>query len=229
MKTKTKQKDAKKILSDLTQWFVRFRNDDIINNKQWKDIKTEKIRLIIVGDNPGKEEKVQGNYLIGSSGQQLRNFLRDELKIKVDTEVMYLNKTPIHTVSTNDLKNYRDSELLNKTQKRMAEDIVAIHEALEGINKDIQLWIIGKSQLKKGKIFESFSDSILSSYSTSGHEKLFKNLMVYSHFSYGNFYRELNKLPQNMKTKEKLYKIGRENRDKVFNRFPLFFLLNSTK
>lgn len=218
----TKQKEVEKILKSLRTWIDDLKKKDLIINEDWKNINAEKIKLIIVGDNPGNEEEKERKYLIGPSGKQLRNFIREKLKIDVNTEVVYLNKTPIHTKSTNELENYKDQELLNKTLKRMAEDIVAIHVALNGINKNIQLWIIGKSQLKKGKIFETFSDSILSSYSTSGHEKLFKNLMVYSHFSYGNFHQELNKLPQNMKTKEKLSKIGRENRDKVFKGFPNF-------
>ena len=67
------------------------------------------IHLIVVGDNPGKEEQFEKNrkYLVGQSGRIAEGFFRrnEELNTDFRKNVIILNKTPLHTAKTKHL-NY---------------------------------------------------------------------------------------------------------------------------
>ena len=62
---------------------------------------SDQIKLIIVSDNPGKNEQLHKNqrYLVGQAGKVAEGFFRrnPELNIDFRREAIILNKTPIHT------------------------------------------------------------------------------------------------------------------------------------
>ncbi|MDR2403010.1 MAG: hypothetical protein LBD78_03170 [Spirochaetaceae bacterium] len=66
------------------------------------------IRLILVADNPGRREQAAENrrYLVGPSGKIAEKFFRDNPILGIDfrRNVIILNKTPIHTPRTAELR-----------------------------------------------------------------------------------------------------------------------------
>lgn len=65
------------------------------------------IRLIVIGDNPGKSEQLATNrkYLVGQAGKIAEGFFRrnPELGIDFRRNAIILNKTPLHTAKTREL------------------------------------------------------------------------------------------------------------------------------
>ena len=62
------------------------------------------IKLIVIGDNPGKDEQLQRNqrYLVGQAGKIAAGFFsrNPELGIDFRKNTIILNKTPVHTAKT---------------------------------------------------------------------------------------------------------------------------------
>ncbi len=65
------------------------------------------IKIILVGDNPGKDEQLEKNrrYLVGQAGKLGDGFFRKNPVLGIDfrKNVIILNKTPIHTAKTKQL------------------------------------------------------------------------------------------------------------------------------
>lgn len=81
----------------------------IVYNKAYDEVqKTDKISFIVIGDNPGKEEQLSSNqkYLVGQSGRIAEGFFRRNPELSTDfrKNVLILNKTPVHTAKTVQLK-----------------------------------------------------------------------------------------------------------------------------
>lgn len=70
------------------------------------------IRLIVIGDNPGKSEQLATNrkYLVGQAGKIAEGFFRrnPELGIDFRKNAIILNKTPLHTAKTRELAMFAD-------------------------------------------------------------------------------------------------------------------------
>jgi hypothetical protein len=66
------------------------------------------IQLILVADNPGRREQAAENrrYLVGPSGKIAERFFREEPSLGIDfrKNVLILNKTPVHTPRTAELR-----------------------------------------------------------------------------------------------------------------------------
>lgn len=118
----------------------------VFNNDLLKESYSD-IKYIIVGDNPGKNEFDQSRYLVkadtnrSSAGNNFRRLFK-YLDIDIDNEVLILNKIPIYTNKTEDLKklysNYED--ILIKSQKLMAELTFDLHKIIK-----CELYITGLS------------------------------------------------------------------------------------
>lgn len=83
-----------------------------------------------------------------------------------------------------------DPKIVEETQIWMAEQIAKLHETFIPMEngKEVKLWIIGLSQLRKGKLFESFADKFKKSYKD---DIFFENYVnVYKHFSFGCFFKD---------------------------------------
>jgi hypothetical protein len=168
------------------------------------------IKLILVADNPGRREQAAENrrYLVGPSGKIAEKFFREypELDINFRRHVIILNKTPVHTPRTADLRELcrlesgpgsRNgmprrrlslSEQLADTQVFMARFLLEFHQALS----PIPVWITGYSEMKKGGIFEAYTETLRRLYGPSGAggpapAGSAGGLFLYRHFSMNQF------------------------------------------
>ena len=106
----------------------------------------DKLKFIIVGDNPGKTEYETNRFFIGKSGQDLRkHFKQNNLVSDFDNECMIRNKTFIHTRATNDLETTKD-EIGTNIFDSIIENCV--NEIAEISNKhNLPILIFGKSKI----------------------------------------------------------------------------------
>lgn len=101
------------------------------------------IKLIVIGDNPGKSEQLNINqkYLVGQAGKLADGFFKKNPELEIDfrKNVIILNKTPIHSAKTKHLakiekslglKNSPASNLIHDSQIWMAEKTAELHKAL---------------------------------------------------------------------------------------------------
>jgi hypothetical protein len=140
-----------------------------------------------VADNPGRREQAAENrrYLVGPSGKSADKIFRDfpELGIDFRKNVIILNKTPIHTPRTAELrelcrlgdtapraakksrglkegggvaKNSAFSTQFSESQILMARLLLEFHLALA----PVPIWIIGYSEMKKGGVFEAYTKTL---------------------------------------------------------------------
>lgn len=151
------------------------------------------IHLIVIGDNPGKEEQLACNrkYLVGQSGRIAEGFFRRNPELNTDfrKNVIILNKTPVHTAKTAHLRYLANNSqeiqnLILESQKWMAQATAKLHKALvlgtdlvtesDTTNSRLpsekkpfipQLWLVGYAELKgKNGLFLSYRDCLKSSY-----------------------------------------------------------------
>ena len=98
------------------------------------------IKLIVIGDNPGKDEQLQRNqrYLVGQAGKIAVGFFsrHPELGIDFRKNTIILNKTPVHTAKTAHLRQLLKSgkpeitRLLQESQRWMATQTALLHQVL---------------------------------------------------------------------------------------------------
>ena len=190
----------------------------------------DEIRLIVIGDNPGKDEQLEKNrqYLVGQSGKIADGFFKrnPELNIDFRKNTLIVNKTPVHTAKTAHLRflaKNGDSQIQNlllESQKTMAQLTAKLHqELIEGTDcpqKAAQLWLVGYAELKGKGIFLPYRDTLKNAYSS----KNWENVYVYQHFSMNRFLIDLKSfrtehsdlsLPQALKI------LGHLHRDEIFN------------
>ena len=155
------------------------------------------IKMILVGDNPGRREQSAENrrYLIGPSGKIAEKFFRDNPSLGIDfrKNVIILNKTPVHTPRTADLRRLGDS-LKNDCHlslRFMARLLFEFHEALtsETCNPP-PVWITGYCELGKNGIFESYTEELKAVY---GKSNLKKSVFLFRHFSMNQFTADLKR------------------------------------
>ena len=152
------------------------------------------IRMILVGDNPGRREQAAENrrYLVGPSGKIAERFFRENPALGIDfrKNVIILNKTPIHTPRTVELRELcrlggPDLEAaLEQSQRLMARLLLEFHEAFCEKGTAIPVWIIGYSEMKKGGVFEAYTSELKAIYEGSG---LGEAVCMYRHFSMNQF------------------------------------------
>lgn len=155
----------------------------------------DEIRLIVIGDNPGKEEQLDKNrkYLVGLAGKIGEKFFRDNPGLGVDfrKNAIILNKVPVHSAKTAMLykiakANPEYADLIQESQVWMAEATARLHNDLckEANLHDLyvpQLWLVGYGELKPKGIFAA--------YTTTLKEKslFWDKVKVYQHFSMNRF------------------------------------------
>ena len=194
----------------------------VVYNKALDDVsESDDIKLIVIGDNPGKDEQLKKNnrYLVGQAGKIAEGYFRrnPELNIDFRKNVIILNKTPIHSGKTAQLKTIASiggekiRNLIQESQVWMAERTAQLHVELclgamaksEDYNSVApEIWLVGYSELKNKGIFSEyrnflkkfyFSDSTLEKISsTFANEKfnisdLWEKVLVFQHFSMNRF------------------------------------------
>lgn len=181
----------------------------IVYNRALDEITAEDdIKLIIVGDNPGKDEQLAKNcrYLVGQSGKTAENFFRrnPELGIDFRKNVIILNKTPLHTAKTKELArlsalNRTAETILRESQLWMAEHTACLHRQLFAYSRagtSCALWLVGYAELKSRGIFLPYRDRLLASYTAPHPQKNVQHpacaeIYVFQHFSMNRFFIDL--------------------------------------
>lgn len=177
------------------------------------------IKIILIGDNPGKAEQLMENqaYLVGQSGKIADNFFKrnPELGIDFRKNVIILNKTPFHTAKTKELKTFEKcgiedvTNIIRESQVFMAEQTARLHQKLQ-----CQLWLVGYSELKNNGIFIPYRDALKGAY------KDFENssVYVYQHFSMNRFLIDLKeRSDKNLSLKDNLLSLGKIHRKEIFS------------
>jgi len=216
-------------LKNIQQEFVNSRAEvsytietPVVYNKAFDDITIDdQIKLILVADNPGRREQAIENrrYLVGPSGKIAKKFFIDNPALGIDfvKNVIILNKTPVHSPRTVDLKELCKMEntavslsaALNESQKVMASLLLEFQEALH-----CPVWITGYSEMRKGGIFEWYTESLKELYMDK--QELYKQLFFYRHFSMNQFTIDLKKQAISGETVTKsLKRIGTMYRERI--------------
>lgn len=167
----------------------------------------DSIKLILVADNPGRREQMNGNrrYLVGPSGKIAEGFFRSHPELGIDfrRNAIILNKTPIHTPRTIELRELariggpRIAAALLESQERMAGLIRRFHAALTEGDQVPWLWIIGYSEMKTKGLFEPFSRALTGIYGASTANAALapeaRRVLLLRHFSMNQFTVDLRK------------------------------------
>lgn len=185
----------------------------------------DEIKLIVIGDNPGKDEQLEKNnrYLVGQAGKIAEGYFRKNPELGVDfrRNVIILNKTPVHSAKTNQLKTIIKqggpdiAKLIEESQIWMAEKTAALHAAL-----GTELWLVGYSELKDKGIFCLYRDSLKAAL--AGDKKAWERVYVFQHFSMNRFSIDLSDFIKAGK-KEKapldsnIHELGLLHRKEIFN------------
>ncbi len=167
------------------------------------------IKLIVIGDNPGKDEQLAKNqkYLVGQSGKIAAGFFAKNPVLGIDfrKNAIILNKTPVHTAKTKHLRavvaagGERMARFILESQVYMAKKTAQLHKDLCAAADDDQpaanqatkpaagpdLWLVGYSELKSKGIFVSYRDTLKASYADA--PAVWEKVFVFQHFSMNRF------------------------------------------
>lgn len=205
----------------------------VVYNSSLDEItKESEIKLIVIGDNPGKNEQLNINqkYLVGQSGKLATSYFskNGELKIDFRKNVIILNKTPVHTAKTKHLSylltngSFELKKMINESQLWMAEKTARLHidllNAYNISNYKCELWLVGYSELKTKGIFSKYKEKLEEEYINE--KDTWQKVYVYPHFSMNCFNRDLNEFKKNnsvLSEKSCLEILGRKHRIEIFN------------
>ena len=181
-------------------------------------------KLILVADNPGRREQAAENrrYLVGPSGKLAEKFFSDHPAwgIGFREDVLILNKTPIHTPRTAELRDLGRggspqaaaalARGLESSQRVMAELLLDFHRALA----PIPVWITGYSEMRQGGVFQAYTETLQTLYRNSLSRR--RELLLFCHFSMHQFTIDLKRqgLPGES-PEESLARIGTAYRERV--------------
>lgn len=168
----------------------------VVYNRALDDVvPSDDIKLIVIGDNPGKDEQRTENnrYLVGQSGKIADGFFKRNPELGVDfrKNVIILNKTPVHTAKTSHLKYVRKNggeniaRLIEESQIWMAKATAELHRAL----LHSELWLVGYAELKARGIFTLYKHALQNAYDNSA--DAWMRVFVFQHFSMNRFLIDL--------------------------------------
>ena len=191
----------------------------VVYNTAFDSVTAESsIKLIVVGDNPGKSEQLNKNrtYLIGQSGKIAEGFFRNNPELGIDfrKDVLILNKTPVHTAKTKELiplcktAGKNSADIVEESQKYMAELAFRLQQLFS-----CEIWIVGYGELKPKGIFTGYRDCLYGLYANNAEMCDFeKSVFVYQHFS-------MNRFSIDLKTQGgDLHAVGKLHRKEIFGR-----------
>ena len=220
----------------------------VVYNQSLDEVTEETdIKLIVIGDNPGKDEQLRRNrrYLVGQAGKIGAGFFARNPQLAVDfrKNTIILNKTPVHTAKTAHLRyllKHGPAEivkLIEESQVWMAEQTAALHQILcEGCDgqsgtgestgtqsgvQGCQLWLVGYAELKDRGLFLGYRDKLADSYCKS---PAWEKVLVYQHFSMNRFTIDLKeciekgKISGQLPLQEQLAALGKLHRQEIFGR-----------
>ena len=195
----------------------------VVYNRSLDDITPEdEIKLIVIGDNPGKDEQLAKNnrYLVGQAGKIAEGYFRKNPELGVDfrKNVIILNKTPVHSAKTNQLKQIARqggpeiAGLIRESQNWMAKKTAALHAAL-----GTELWLVGYSELKEKGIFGAYRDTLKSTCPDEAWQRVY----VFQHFSMNRFTIDLGDFikagkKENAPLESNIHELGVLHRNEIF-------------
>lgn len=121
-------------------------------NSKFPDV--NKVKFIVVGDNPGETEYKENRYFIGSSGTSLKNFFEKNGWVEDFYEECFIfNKTVIHTNKTPELRPIKKAhpDLFNEIQIKSAQQILETAKEYS-----LPILVFGKTEIRKNGIFSEF-------------------------------------------------------------------------
>ncbi len=193
----------------------------LVYNEALDDItESSEIRLIVVGDNPGKREQLNCNrrYLVGQAGKLGEGFFRKNPELSVDfrRNVIILNKTPIHTAKTKQLADLvalsgeRLRTLFSETQEWMAGETAKLQRSLS-----CGLWLVGYGELKGSGLFSGYAETLRQAYENEPEDKK-SRVLVFQHFSMNRFSIDLRERTDPARSlTENLQAVGEAHRREV--------------
>lgn len=214
----------------------------VVYNQALDDLtQTDDIHLIVIGDNPGKEEQLAAKrrYLVGQSGRIAEGFFRrnPELNTGFRKNVIILNKTPVHTAKTSHLHYLMTNgspevkTLIIESQKWMAEATAKLHQALVKNGGKTELWLVGYAELKGEKgLFIQYRNCLKENYLSAVNSPETKvselvpewnSVYVYQHFSMNRFLVDLKNFRSThteLSLTDALVQLGHLHRDEIFGK-----------
>ena len=190
----------------------------IVYNRALDEItENDEIKIIVIGDNPGKDEQLLKNnkYLVGQAGKLGEGFFKKKPELGIDfrKNAIILNKTPVHTAKTNQIKyllkngSQEIKNLLEETQVWMAQKTAELAEKIHA-----EIWLVGYSELKPKGLFSRYRET-LKTYAN------LKNLFVFQHFSMNRFTIDLANFQtrhKELSLKESIETLGKEHLREIF-------------
>ncbi len=191
----------------------------VVYNHAWDEVEeSDTIKLILVGDNPGKNEQLHKNqkYLVGQAGKIAESFFKTNKEFKIDfrKNVIILNKTPIHSAKTKELafilknsNNKNIKEFFEHSQIFTAQKTLELQQKL-----NCPIWLIGYGELREKGIFSVYADELKHFYTS----KQKRELYVFQHFSMNRFIIDLktNSKP-NLSLEENIKTLGIMHRKEI--------------
>lgn len=183
----------------------------------------DQINLIVIGDNPGKDEQLAKNrkYLVGQSGKIAAGFFARHAEFNTDfrKNVIILNKTPVHTAKTSQIKYLiknggpQIEKLILDSQIYMAQKTAQLHQAF----RNTELWLVGYAELKGKGLFIPYRDNLLHAYDSV--KDAWNRVFVFQHFSMNRFSIDLNefcKAHTDLSLSEATHALGTMHKDEIF-------------
>ena len=199
--------------------------------------KADDIRIILIGDNPGKDEQLACNrrYLVGQSGKIADGFFRKNPELNIDfrKNVLILNKTPLHTAKTKELAliikegNPLFAEIIRESQVWFARATVRLHRALydaDDTGNPCKLWLIGYAELRERGLFSVYRDTLNSAYAecpapSSGRPNCASQVFVFQHFSMNRFLIDLKeRADSSLSLAKNIEQVGLAHRKDILGR-----------
>jgi len=181
----------------------------------------DEIKIIVIGDNPGKNEQLLKNrkYLVGQAGKIGEGFFRKNPELGIDfrRNAIILNKTPVHSAKTAQLKyikkagGFAAEKLLEETQLWMAEKTAEIAAVLGA-----EIWLVGYNDLKAKGLFSVYRDKLKERCTRLG---ILDKLLVFQHFSMNRFSIDLKAFMDNNSfdsLQEAVHALGIQHRNEIF-------------
>ena len=199
----------------------------VVYNRAYDEItRDDEIKLIVIGDNPGKEEQlaVNNKYLVGQSGRIAQGFFSRNPELQTDfrKNAIIINKTPVHTAKTNQIKyllkngSPEITNIIEESQKEMARLAAALQQ-----NLGCQLWLVGYAELKPKGIFSLYRDTLKAQYTAKdgSMKKDWDNVYVFQHFSMNRFLIDLKEFRTknpSISLSMAIQSLGHLHRDEIF-------------
>lgn len=226
-----------------------FETSVVYNRDLDKLTEDDEINLIVIGDNPGKDEQLAKNnrYLVGQAGKIADGFFKRNPELQTDfrKNVIILNKTPVHSAKTAQLRKIMHDggekirTLVKESQLWMAEQTARLHcELVKGAahNERLfsvpELWLVGYSELKEKGFFVPYKNRLKEAYFTTEFGAGFgatdsavadfdawNKVYVFQHFSMNRFTIDLREFSQSVDDGtllQKIHALGELHKKEIF-------------